>query len=585
MTKRGERVAFALLLAGVGGLGLGSCQGRRAGHRSRDADAGAEAGRAFVLTAPRAAVPEPPRGKQIALLYSSNLQGEYEHCGCPVHPLGGLGRRAAEVDKIRAESDGVISVDAGDLFLPPAASSVAGWLAPAPAEIERRARLLAAAYARLGMTAFSPGERDLAIGPALLRRVMADAKVPVVSANLVDRRGRRLFDADRLVEVAGVKVGIFGVTASAPADAVPWKRWGVTARDPVAAAREEVESLRARGAQIIVALVHVGGTPDSKKLLAGAPGIDWAVLGHSGMNLEVPEEVGGARMLEAMTMGKNLGRLDLHVVDGAGKLAFAERGARAQLQTILADHQQQIAEYQRRLPTTPAPTLHDYYDKRLVDLRRAVLRETRQLAVTPERITGNWFDNRIIPLDTAVPDQPGVATLVAEYNRQSDRLAAAGKRVGVAAQNRNAPAPPAHATAPGDAPPVTATYSGTGACGACHQPALKFWQGTKHARALETLAKAQRAGSPACVGCHVTGYLQPGGTADLAVATSRLRDVGCEACHGPGMAHLTATDKKGSIHRKVPEAVCLGCHTPDQTNNGFDYPAFLGAILGPGHGR
>jgi hypothetical protein len=81
----------------------------------------------------------------------------------------------------------------------------------------------------------------------------------------------------------------------------------------------------------------------------------------------------------------------------------------------------------------------------------------------------------------------------------------------------------------------------------------------------------------------VTGYLLPGGTADLEVATTRLRDVGCESCHGPGSAHLTAANKRTSIARKVPVPVCLGCHTPDQTNDGFDYATFLSAITGPGH--
>ena len=155
----------------------------------------------------------PPRGRALALVYTSNDDGEYERCGCPVHPLGGLARRAAELDAIRADSDAVVSVDAGDLFLPREEAPPRAR-PPAASELERRARLLAAAYARLGVTAFSPGERDLALGAPLLRRVLADAKVPVVSANLVDGRGRLLFDADRLVDVAGVKVGIFGVTAA-----------------------------------------------------------------------------------------------------------------------------------------------------------------------------------------------------------------------------------------------------------------------------------------------------------------------------------------------------------------------------------
>jgi cytochrome c554/c'-like protein len=527
----------------------------------------------------------PPRGKVLALVYTSNVGGEYEHCGCPVHPLGGLGRRAAEVDVIRAESDGVVSVDAGDLFLPAEVKTgAAAARPPAASELARRARLLAAAYARLGVTAFSPGERDLAVGVPLLRRVLAEAKVPVVSANLVDARGRLLFPADRVVDVAGVLVGIFGVTAASPPDPA-WRAWGVEARDPGVAARDEVASLRSRGVRIVIALVHVGGTPDSKKLLAATPGIDWAVLGHSGRNLETPEPVGGARELEAMSLGRNLGRLDLHVVDGVGAGPFADRGARAQLRAILADHGRQIDDYVQRMPATQSqPTLRAYYEQRLAELRRAVARESAALAAMPPRVAGNWFENRVVPLDTSVPDQPGVAALVAAYNDESDRLAAAGKPVGIKAIAAGAPPPPAHAEPPSDAKPATVTYVGTAACAKCHAPSTAFWHTTKHARALAMLEAANRGKSPECVGCHVTGFFQAGGTEDLAVATTRLRDVGCEACHGPGSAHVAAPSTPGLIARQVPAPVCLGCHTPDRTNDGFDYPAFLAAVVGPGHG-
>jgi hypothetical protein len=571
-------------------LAFAACRGRAGVLAALDASAGAAAPGSAATGTGTAVAPDvpPPRGKALALVYSSNVDGEYEHCGCPVHPLGGLGRRAAEVDKIRAESDGVISVDAGDLFLPADVGSPGGGppggRPPAASELERRARLLAAAYARLGVTAFTPGERDLALGVPLLRRVLADAKVPTISANLVDARGSLLFAADRVVDVAGVKVGIFGVTAASPPDPA-WRAWGVEARDPIAAARAEVASLRARGAHVIVALVHVGGTPDSRRLLAAVPGIDWAVLGHSGRNLETPERVGGALILEAMSLGRNLGRLDLHVVSGDGSGPFADRGARAQLQTILVDHEHQIADYQQRLPTTQnQATLHTYYEQRVAELRRAVARETREIEAMPPRVTGNWFDNCIIPLDTGVPDQPGVGALVAAYNLESDRLAAAGKPVGIAQMVPGGPPPPAHVGPPGDAQPPTSTYAGTAVCARCHQPALTFWRATKHARAVGTLEAARRGKSPACIGCHVTGYFQPGGTEDITVATTRLRDVGCESCHGPGSAHVAAPNAQGKIARQVSASVCLGCHTPDQTNDGFDYTAFLGAIVGPGHG-
>jgi 2',3'-cyclic-nucleotide 2'-phosphodiesterase (5'-nucleotidase family) len=566
---RHEHVLLAAL-----GLALAACRGREVAPGPRQS---AEAG------APRATTTDepPPRGKVISLVYTSNVGGEYERCGCAVTPIGGLARRAAEVDRIRGESDGVLQVDAGDLFLPRGDEVEAqrtGLRPPTPGEVERRARLIAAAYARLGVAAFTPGERDLALGVPLLRRVLADAEIPVVSANLVDTRGELLFPADRLVEVSGVKVGIFGVTGGDLLARVPA---GVHAREPAAAARAEVESLRARGARLVVALVHVGDRSATKAFLARTPGIDWAALGHDKRKLDTPELAEtGARSLEAMELGRFLGRLDLHLVSADAKAPFADRDARAQRAAILASHERTLAEAERSPPLDANASLDAY----LVGLRKRVADEARDLRALPATVTGNWFENRVVALDTAVPDQIGVAALVSAYNAESDRLVAAGKRVGVAPFVRGAAAPPAHVGQADDAKPPAATYLGAAACARCHAPETAFWRTTKHARGLAALEAAHAAKSLACVGCHVTGFAQPGGAADLATVTTRLRDVGCEACHGPGSAHVDAPRDPRAIARRVPASVCLGCHTPDRTRGAFDYNALLGAILSPGHG-
>jgi 2',3'-cyclic-nucleotide 2'-phosphodiesterase (5'-nucleotidase family) len=540
-------------------------------------------GRAAAPPPPRApvrAAPPPPtpapRGKQITLLYSSNLNGDYEQCGCPVHPLGGVGRRATVLDRARSDADATLVLDAGDLFLPNP-----GIFAKPPdaGEVERRARLLAAAFGRMGTTALLPGEHDLAIGLPLLRRLAKQAHVPLLATNLYGADGKRLFEADRIVDAAGVKIGLFGVTAPQTAeDAAAFKAARIEARDPVAAARDAVASLRARGAKLIVAMVHVGNGDDNRKLIAAVPGIDWAVLGHSGMNYEMPEKFGTAHVVEAMMQGKHVGRLDLHVV-GDG-LVFTDRGERAQIETLLADHKSQLTEYDRRLGETDPATMRDYYEQRRKEIEAAIARETALLERLPARITGSWFENRIIPLDAATPDQPGVALLVDAYNKESVKRAAAGKPVGLGTETPH----PKRAAADAPTGPTGPTYLGTTACGACHQPALAQWKTTKHARALSALARVGRDRDPSCVGCHVTGYLQPGGPAELAVAREQFANVGCESCHGGGKAHLEAADKKTSIARGVPEATCRGCHTADVTNGEFDYKKFLPAIVGPGHG-
>ena len=358
---------------------------------------------ASTLPGADAAPPAAQRGRQIALLYSSNLQGKYAPCSCAV-PLGGLARRATVTARTRAEADATVIVDAGDLFLPQGSIT----------ETERQSKLLAAAMASGGMDALTPGEGELAIGLPLLKKVTAAFKIPVVSANLYGRDGQRLFAADRLVDAGGTKIGIFGVTAPATAaDANRWRADGIVVRDPADAARESAETLRARGAQLVVALVHAGLPAENRRLVAGMKGVDWAVLGHSALNLESPEPSGGARLLEAQSEGKNLGRLDLHLVNGGQ--TFVDRNERAEIASILADHRRQLHDDDRTLGELDPASAEAYYQQRRRDLGAAIARETALLAGLPAELAGSWFENRIIPLDRSIPDDPSVANLVQGY--------------------------------------------------------------------------------------------------------------------------------------------------------------------------
>ncbi len=110
------------------------------------------------------------------------------------------------------------------------------------------------------------------------------------------------------------------------------------------------------------------------------------------------------------------------------------------------------------------------------------------------------------------------------------------------------------------------------------------WKTTDHADAMATLKKKGHDHDPACIGCHTTGYLLPGGTRYVETAVEKFADVGCECCHGPSAPHVRSVDKKKGTSRKVGAEVCLGCHTPDQNVGAFDYDSAVASILGPGHG-
>jgi len=357
-----------------------------------------------TLPGPDAGPPPAQRGRQIVVLYSSNLQGKFAPSNCAVQPLGGLARRATVTARARAEADAAVVVDAGDLFLPQGSR----------ADTERQANLVAAGIASGGIDAFTPGEGDLAIGVPLLKKVTAAFKIPVVSSNLYGRDGQRLFAADRLIDAGGTKIGIIGVTAPpTAADANRWRSDGIVVRDPADAAGEAAAALRARGAQLVVALVHAGLPAENRRLVAAMKGVDWAVLGQSALNLESPEPSGGARLLEAQSEGKNLGRLDLHLVNGA--TTFVDRNERAEIASILDDHRRQLHDDDRTLGELDPASAEAYYQQRRRDLGAAIARETDLLARLPAAITGSWFENHIIPLDRSIPDDPGVANLVRAY--------------------------------------------------------------------------------------------------------------------------------------------------------------------------
>lgn len=115
-----------------------------------------------------------------------------------------------------------------------------------------------------------------------------------------------------------------------------------------------------------------------------------------------------------------------------------------------------------------------------------------------------------------------------------------------------------------------ATYVGSAICAACHPAAAEVWRTSAHAHARDTLRKAQRGYDPECLPCHQTGLGHPGGT--TAREADPLDHVGCESCHGPGSAHVSAP---ASGYGTLPQdaAACIGCHNVTNSPD-FEFDAY-----------
>ena len=93
-------------------------------------------------------------------------------------------------------------------------------------------------------------------------------------------------------------------------------------------------------------------------------------------------------------------------------------------------------------------------------------------------------------------------------------------------------------------------YKGNEHCAACHPLEYTSWHMTHHSVAWATLERDGSQADPECVGCHVTGHQEPSGWDGQ--PRTKLVDVGCEACHGPGGPHDGTTT--------APLTTCVGCH-------------------------
>ena len=114
-------------------------------------------------------------GAGFTILYSNDIRGEFENCGCTDVQLGGLARKARLLRSAAKETADLLRLDAGNLFFPKKPAN----------DIEARELLLKAdfilrAYNAMGCDAVNVGDGDLALGLAALTELRSKASFPFV---------------------------------------------------------------------------------------------------------------------------------------------------------------------------------------------------------------------------------------------------------------------------------------------------------------------------------------------------------------------------------------------------------------------
>ena len=254
--------------------------------------------------------------------------------------FGGAAVLASYLQVLREENPaGVLLLDAGDLFQ----GTLMSNLTEGSAVID--------AFNLLGYDAASIGNHEFDYGPVgpvsaatqpsmdpfgALKARINQAKFPLLSTNIYESAtGLRpewlKGDGSIIVERAGLKVGIFGLTTpQTPSVTLPINvaslRFGSLAPEAMTASRR----LRERGADLVIAVVHAGGkcgeVDDPKntrscdldqgevfEMMKALPEgtLDAVVAGHT--HAQIGHFVNGTPVIESWALGRYFGIVDLFV--------------------------------------------------------------------------------------------------------------------------------------------------------------------------------------------------------------------------------------------------------------------------------
>jgi 2',3'-cyclic-nucleotide 2'-phosphodiesterase/3'-nucleotidase len=272
----------------------------------------------------------------------------------------GFERTVTLIRAARAEASNSLLFDNGDLLQGnPLGDYVARVQPAAEAGVHPAIRVMNA----IGYDAANIGNHEFNYGLPFLRRALAGAEFPVLSANVVegeraDASARPAFTPWTMLERRmrddtgrehTLRVGVIGFV---PPQIMQWDRQHLLGRvatlDIPSRAREFVPQMRAAGADLVVAIAHSGfergeSTPlfaeNTVARLAEVPGVDAILFGHS--HGEFPGRsfvshpkvdldrgtINGVPAVMPGAWGSHLGVIDLVLERRDGRWAVAERQA------------------------------------------------------------------------------------------------------------------------------------------------------------------------------------------------------------------------------------------------------------------
>jgi len=481
----------------------------------------------------------------LKLLFSGSLGGFLEPCGCTAGQLGGFDRLVTHVRRAAERTERAVYVETGDVFLH------AGDLNPALAkQLPLKADAMFELLAEVGCVGVAVGDSDLDLGVRELQRLSRDHDLPLLCANLVDRRDEFVFERSIIVERDGLRIGVFGLLAqnlvhpdieddSVIRVGAKVEEMGLRILPWRAVAKRMVNELRPK-VDVLVCASHLGGE-NGLELARLQPEID-VICGPHVAGREAPHDLVGSTVLShTSTKGSRVTEFDFW---------FGEQPPSPQRRLVAdaVDESSRIVDEVRLAVSHEALySLHgregvlgaDEHERLLLFNRTLIQYHRDLLAERPEFARDGAFAVSKPTIDRNNPRDESVLVRIDGYHDEVEALwEAQGLRRVHGGQ----------------------VYADPASCAKCHPEQYEFWKTTRHARAYATLEVTQQQYDAECFACHTVGFGERGGF-DAPTHASGYENVQCAACHGPGARHMSggASFVDPNLLTTVG-TTCIECH-------------------------
>ena len=273
----------------------------------------------------------------------------------------GYGKIKAYKDELVKEGKTVLMLDAGDTFHGTTFATIS------------RGDSIVKLLNEVGYDYMVPGNHDFNYGYQRLVELTKQGKFKTLASNVVTEQGKRDFLENDIKEVDGVKIGFFGLsTPETYYKSHPSNTKGIVIAEPIEVAKQEVAALKAKGADFIIGIGHLGideSTKESERsegVLKAVPGIDLFIDGHSHTAIPTGKIVGSSLLVQTGAHSNNLGKVTL-TFDG-NKIEDKKAELISYEAMSLVKPDEKIEAIEKEVDETNKPFLEKIVGKTLVEL-------------------------------------------------------------------------------------------------------------------------------------------------------------------------------------------------------------------------